>query len=105
MFVPEILNCFKTYYKIREFFVNLISPFMPHNKKEINYLLELKFKNMHIEKEYKVHSYVNYILLNTLYEIYGSDFFDDETKKILKERKTKRFYYHLEMPLQYFPVV
>ena len=92
IFIPEFLNCFKTYYKIQDLFVNLISPFMPHNKKDINDLLELKFKNMHIEKEYKVHPYVDFMLLNTLYEIYGSDYLDKETKNILKDKKTKRFF-------------
>ncbi len=89
--VPDILNCFDTYYKIKSIFVNFLSFFYPRNKKDISDLLEIKFKNMHIEKEYKVNNIVNYILLNRLYDVYGKDYFNKEFKKIIRERYTKKF--------------
>ena len=92
MFVPDILNCFDTYYKIREFFANIISFFMPRNKKEINDLLELKFRNMHIDKEYKIHKYVNYIILNILCDKYGKKYLDKETQKNLSKRGLKKYF-------------
>ena len=69
-FLPKILSCFDTYYSLEKFFVKVASNFYPKNRKEITELLELKFKSMHIEREYKINPYVNYILLNSLYDYY-----------------------------------
>ncbi len=90
--VPDIFNCFDTYYKIKNIFENLLSIFYPKNKKDIRDLLDLKFKNMHIEKEYKINNLVNYIILNRLYENFGKEYFSDNIKKIIKERYTSRFF-------------
>ncbi len=91
IFVHPIFNCFETYYKIRRFFIKCIVPFYPKNKREINELLDLKFKNMHIEKAYKVNGLVNYILLNSLYEEFVNNYIDEEFKKTLRERKISKF--------------
>jgi len=91
-FVPQILTCFDSYYSLRNLYVNIASKFYPKNRKEINELLDLKFKNMHIEKEYKLNSYVNYILLNRLAEQYGKTYPDKNLKKILREKKNRRFF-------------
>lgn len=69
-FLPKILSCFDTYYSLEKLFVKVASNFYPKNRKEITELLELKFKSMHIEREYKINPYVNYILLNSLYDYY-----------------------------------
>ena len=90
--VPQILTCFESYYTIRNLFVDLLAKFMPKNKKEINELLDLKFKNMHIEKEYKINSYVNYILLNNLSEYFGKEYPSKELKKMIREKKNRRFF-------------
>lgn len=90
--VPDVFNCFDTYYKIRNVFVKFISLFYPKNKKSINELLDLKFKTMHREKEYRVHPLVNYILLNRLYEAFEDEYLDKDTKKIFKERYNSRFF-------------
>ena len=90
--VPEILNCFDTYYKCKKIYENIASVFYPKNRKEIKELLEIKFKNMHIDREYKVNGLVNYILINRLSEIYGKEYISDEIKKILKERGTSKFF-------------
>ena len=90
--VPEFLSCFKLYYFFKNIFVNVVSVFYPKNKKEIKDLLEIKFKNMHIDKEYKVNGMVNYILINNLLKIYGKDYLNKETKKYIKERGTSKFF-------------
>ena len=90
--VPKFLNCFDTYYSAKNLFVNIMSKFAPKNRKEINELLEIKFKNMHIDSEYKIHSYVNYILLNALYEKFGSGYWDNEFKKMVTKGKNRRFF-------------
>ncbi len=91
-FVPEIFNCFESYYKLKDLFVNIASLFSPKNKKDIKELLDLKFKNMHIDKEYKINPYVNYILINQLSEYYGKNYFDKRVKKIVRGRKNRRFF-------------
>ena len=90
--VPQILDCFDTYYKLKDLFSDLMSYFLPKNRKEINELLDIKFRNMHIEKEYKINPFVNYIILNTLTEKLGSDYPDKNLNKILQENKNKRFF-------------
>ena len=90
--VPDLFDCFKIYYKLQNIFVNIFSLFSPKNKKNITDLLELKFKNMHIDKEYKVNPIVNYILINRISEIYGKDYINKDIKKVLRERWTKRFF-------------
>lgn len=91
-FVPDILDCFDSYYTIRDLFVKLCSHFLPKNRKEINELLELRFKNMHIDTEYKVNPYVNYILLNKLSEIYAKDYPSKDIKKIVTKSSKKKFF-------------
>ena len=90
--VPDVFDCFDFYYKLQNVFVNIMSVFSPKNKKNITELLELKFKNMHIDKEYKVNPIVNYILINRISEIYGKNYVDKNLKKILREKWTRRFF-------------
>ena len=91
-FVPQFLDCFDFYYKLKNLFSDFMSCFLPKNRKEINELLDIKFRNMHIEKEYKVNPIVNYIILNSLAEKFGSNYPDKNLKKILRENKNKRFF-------------
>ncbi len=89
--VPQIFSCFDSYYRLKKIYENAASVFYPKNKKEINELLDLKFKNMHIDKEYKVNELVNYILLNCMYTQYGKEYLDESIKKIIRERSTSKF--------------
>ena len=91
-FVPQFLDCFDSYYKLKDLFSDFMSYFLPKNRKEINELLDIKFRNMHIEKEYKVNPFVNYIILNSLAEKFGCDYPDKNLKEILRENKNKRFF-------------
>ena len=90
--VPQIFDCFDSYYKLRDAFSNFLSYFMPKNRKEINDLLDIKFRNMHIEKEYKVNEFVNHIILNSLSDKFGKDYLDENIKEILRENKNRRFF-------------
>ena len=89
--VPKIFSCFKLYYIFKKIFVSILSFFYPKNRKEIVELLEIKFKNMHIDREYKVNGMVNYILLNQLYKIYGKDYYNKDLIKNIKKRKISKF--------------
>ena len=107
-YVPSFLSCFDSYQMLKDLFVKVASYFYPKNRKEITELLELKFKSMHKDKEYKINPYVNYILLNSLYEYYKLQiknelkhskesqdkfcYFDDELKNILTEHKNRIYY-------------
>lgn len=91
-FVPQFLDCFYSYYKFKDLFSDLMSYFLPKNRKEINELLDIKFRNMHIEKEYKVNPFVNYIIINALTDKFGSDYPNEDLNKILRENKNKRFF-------------
>ena len=90
--VPNILSCFDTYYSAKKIFENVTGIFFPKNTKYINELLELKFKNMHIDKSYKVNELVNYILLNHMYRMYGNEYLTKDIKNILRERYTSKFF-------------
>ena len=90
--IPEIFDCFESYYKFRELFAGTVSRFAPKNRDEIKELLDLKFKNMHIDKEYKVNSFVNYIIINKLCEYYGKDYPEKCIKNILTESQNRCFF-------------
>lgn len=91
-FVPQFLDCFDSYYKLKDLFSDLMSYFLPKNRKEINELLDIKFRNMHIENEYKVNPFVNYIIINALTDKFGSDYPNEDLNNILTENKNKRFF-------------
>lgn len=90
--VPQLFTCFDSYYKLRKIFVKIFSHFSPKNRREINELLDLKFKNMHIDKEYKINPYVNHILINSLSEYFGKDYPQKSLLKMLAEKQNRRFF-------------
>jgi len=92
--VPRIFDCFETYWKIKRFLSRIAFKFTPKNKKEIKELLDLKFNNDYdaIENEYRIHKFVNYILIDKLVEQYGNNYIDENIKKILKDKSKKQFF-------------
>jgi len=90
--VPGIFSCFDSYYKLKKIYEKIARIFYPKNRKEITELLDLKFKNMHINKEYKINELVNYILLNKMQIDFKDNYLTEEIKKILTERPTSRFF-------------
>ncbi len=91
---PRFFDCFDTYWKIRKFLSKLALKFAPKNKKGISELLELKFNNDYdeLDNEYRIHEFVNYILIDSLVEKYGKDYLNNHIKSLLKKRNFRRFF-------------
>ena len=92
--IPHIFDCFETYWKIKKILTRMSFLFLPKNNRKIKELLDLKFSNDYdeIENEYRIHKFVNYILVNKLSEQYKNTYFDEELNKILHDKKNKRFF-------------
>lgn len=90
--VPEIFDCLSYYYSLKNIFERFMSNFSPRNRKEIKELLDLKFKIMHLDKEYRLHPYVNQIIINRLSDIFSKDYPSKNIKKILSKRQNKKFF-------------
>ena len=92
--VPRIFDCFDTYWKIRKKLSKMALKFTCKNKKEISELLDLKFNNNYdeIDNEYRIHDFVNYIIINSLVEHYKNKYITSDIKKVIKNRKLKRFF-------------
>ena len=90
---PRIFDCFDTYWKIKKLLSKLTFIFAPKNKKEIEEILNLKFENNYNEliKDYRIHDFVNYILINNLVEKYESNYLDTPLKNIIKEKRIRPF--------------
>lgn len=92
--IPQIFECFDTYWKIKKFLIKIAPFFTPKNKKEISELLELKFNNDYeeIDKEYKIHKFVNYIIVDSLLDYYKEDFITKPFKKNITAKSKKKFF-------------
>lgn len=91
--VPPIFECFDTYWKIKKLLAKTAPFFAPKNKKEINELLELKFTNDYdeVKKEYKLHKFVNFIIIDALLDYYKEDFLTKTFKKNIRPRSKRKF--------------
>ena len=91
--VPKIFDCFSTYWEIKKFLSRLAFNFAPKNKRSISELLDLKFNNDYdeIDKEYRIHKFVNYILIDTLVNKFGFEYIDKNLREILKRKDIRRF--------------
>ena len=92
--IPHCFDCFESYWKIKKFLAKFALFFAPKNKKNITELLDLKFNNDYdiLEKNFRIHKFVNYMLINNLVDKYGEKYLDKNLKEILRERKNGRFY-------------
>lgn len=92
--VPKIFDCFDSYWKIKKWLGTISYKFAPTNKKEIKELLDLKFNNDYdeIKNEYRIHKFVNYILIDELVNQYKDGYIDLELKKIITNRHSKKFF-------------
>ena len=72
--------------------IHIISIFAPKNKKNINELLNLKFNNDYdeLDYEYRIHEFVNYILIDSLADYYKDNYLDKATKKLIRKRNYTR---------------
>ena len=92
--VPRIFDCFDSYWKIRKFLSKIAFKFLPKNKRQIKELLDLKFSNDYdvIDNEYRIHKFVNYILVDKLSEQYKNTYFDKDLQKLIKDKQNRRYF-------------
>ena len=92
--VPKIFDCFDSYWKIKKWLGKISYKFAPTNKKEIKELLDLKFNNDYdeIKNEYRIHKFVNYILIDELVNQYKDQYINLDLKKIISKRALKKFF-------------
>ena len=92
--IPRFFDCFDWYWQVRKKLARLAYKFAPKNKKSISELLDLKFNNDYdvLDSEYRIHDFVNYILIDNLISKYGNSYFDKNIKKILKEKRLRSFF-------------
>jgi hypothetical protein len=91
--VPRILNCFELYWKVKKLVAKIGLKFLPKNKKEITELLNLKFDNDYneVEKEHKIHKFVNLIIADTLLDNFKEEYFTKVFQKKLNMDGKKKF--------------
>lgn len=92
--VPKILNCFDTYWIIRKKLSKFTLKIALRNRKKITELLDLKYNNDYdlLNSNYKIHKYVNYIIINTLLRKYKENYIDKELKLKLRDKLNRRFF-------------
>lgn len=93
-FVPRFLDCFDTYWTVRKFISKISHIYMPKNNRHITELLDLRFNNDYdeIDNEYRINHFVNYIIIDALVKKYSSQYISKDFKKILRDRKKKKFF-------------
>ena len=92
--VPKIFNCFDTYWKVKKIIAKSAHLFSPKNSKKISELLDLKFNNDYdeIDNEYRINSFVSYIIIDTLIDKYKNEYLSPELKKIIADKSKKKFF-------------
>ncbi|GEM_PF-663777 len=104
LIVPKIFDCFDLYWKIK----NLISIiglfFMPHNKAKITEKLNLKFNNDYdkSDREYRIHKFVNVIIIDQLLKLYKDNYITKDILKVLKNHENRRY---LNVPLAKYAIL
>ncbi len=91
---PKFLDCFDSYWTIRKKLSRLALKLAPKNKRGISELLDLKFNNDYdeLDYEYRIHEFVNYILIDSLADYYKDNYLDKATKKLIRKRNFRRFF-------------
>ena len=92
--VPKILDCFDTYWIIRKKLAKFTLKIVLKNGKKITELLDLKYNNDYdlLNSNYKIHKFVNYILINNLVNKYKDEYIDENLKLKLKDKINRRFF-------------
>ena len=92
--IPHVFDCFDSYWKIRKFLSKIAFKFLPKNRRQIKELLDLKFSNDYdvIDNEYRIHKFVNYILVDKLSGQYKNTYFDLDLKKIINDKQNRRYF-------------
>lgn len=92
--VPKIFDCFETYWKIKNFLTKIAIEFDLKNKRHIRDLLNLKFDDEFIKnkKNYKIHKFVNYIIIDKLIDNYKKNYINKFIQKKLADKKLKKYF-------------
>ena len=92
--VPRFLDCFETYWIIRKKLAKFTLKIALRNRKRITEFLDLKYKNDYdlLNSNYKIHQYVNFIIINSLLNKYKDNYINKELKVKLKDRVNRRFF-------------
>ena len=92
--IPRFFNCLDSYWQIKRFLKKISFKFLPKNKKEIRELLDLKFSNDYdqIDNEFRIHKFVNYILVRELINHYDNNYINKDLLKIIKKRGGSKFF-------------
>lgn len=91
---PRFFDGFDTYWNIRKYLSKLSLKFAPKNKKNITELLDLKFNNEYeqLDYKYRIHEFVNYILIDSLIKYYGHNYINKNLKKLIRKKGAYRFF-------------
>ena len=91
--VPRIFDCFDTYWIIRKKLSKFALKIALRNRKSVTELLDLKFNNDYdlLNKDFKIHKYASYLIINSLLDKYGEEYLTKDIKKLLKEREFRKF--------------
>lgn len=92
--VPRFLDCFQTYWTIRKKLAKFTLKIALRNRKRITEFLDLKYKNDYdlLDSNYKIHKFVNFIIINSLLNKYKDSYINKELKLKLKEKVNRRFF-------------
>ena len=92
--IPRIFDCFDTYWIIRKKLAKFALDISLKNRENITEALNLKYNNDYdvIDSEYKIHKFVNYILIDSLVDKYKDEYLDKELKNKLRKREFRKFF-------------
>ncbi len=92
--VPKIFDCFDTYWIIRKKLSKFTLKIALRNRRKITEFLDLKYKNDYdlLNSNYKIHKYVNFIIINALLNKYKDNYINKELKIKLTDRTNRRFF-------------
>ena len=91
--VPRFFDCLDIYWIIREKLSKFTLKLTLRNRKNVAELLDLKYKNDYdlLNSNYKIHKFVNYIIINSLVNKYKDDYIDKNLNFKLSDRYNRRF--------------
>ena len=92
--VPEIFDCFKLYWKIKSLISKIGLIFMPKNLRKITDKLNLKYNNDYdeLDKEYRIHKFVNLMIIDALMDKYGEDYYNESLRKFITDKQNRSFF-------------
>ena len=92
--IPSFFDCLDLYWKIKKLIAKTSMFFLPKNKDKITEKLNLKYNNDYdeLEKEHRIHKFVNVILIDRLLDKYGEHYINEKIKNIIKEKENRPYF-------------